>query len=323
MRVPGLKFVRSAVRWSSLGLQRHALVLGYHRIAAEASDPHNLCVTPQHLVEQLEVLKSVASPITLEQLVSSLGREAPPRRGVVITFDDGYLDNLTTALPVLRRFEVPATVFVATGWMGREFWWDTLTRMIQSQDRLGRPLEVSIDDKRLRWHPRESGLEQAKRDLIRAAGDFMRKLSPTDQTKALGVVRDWCDFQDGDDPQVRGMTWEEVSRLASDDLIEIGSHTISHPMLRESTIEEQRYEITASKMELEKALGRPVKSFCYPNGSFSKDTPRIVQEARYDCACTTVSGPAVRRSNPYLLPRLWVPDIPGERFRRWLKRRLW
>ena len=119
------------------------------------------------------------------------------------------------------------------------------------------------------------------------------------------------------------MTAEEVSSLAGDDLIEVGSHTVSHPMLSRMTIKEQRHELTASKTELEKILGGPVKSFCYPNGSYSNDTPRIAEETEYDCACAAFSGPAVRGTNPYLLPRLWVPDMAGEPFRRWLRRRLW
>jgi peptidoglycan/xylan/chitin deacetylase (PgdA/CDA1 family) len=127
MRVPGLKFMRSALRWSSLVHQRHVLVLGYHRIAEANWDPHNICVSPKHFDEQLEVLSSLANPISLETLVSSLGRNAPPSRGVVLTLDDGYLDSLTVAAPALRRFDVPATIFVSTGWMGLVFWWDKLT----------------------------------------------------------------------------------------------------------------------------------------------------------------------------------------------------
>jgi peptidoglycan/xylan/chitin deacetylase (PgdA/CDA1 family) len=323
MRVPGLKFMRSAVRWSSLALQRHVLVLGYHRVAEARWDPHNMCVSPDNFVEQLDVLRSIANPISLERLVSSLGREALPLRGVVLTIDDGYLDSLTVAAPALRRFGVPATIFVSTGWMGREFWWDKLKRLIQSRDSLDRPVELSVGDQLLAWQPAGSDLEGKKVELIRAASDFMRRLAPDDQSEGVRAVFDWFETEDREDPEVRCMTTEEVSRLALDDLIEVGSHTVSHPMLSRMKIEEQRHELTASKSELEKILGRPVKSFCYPSGSYSSDTPRIAEEAEYNCACAAFSAPAVRGTNPYLLPRLWVPDLAGEPFRRWLRRRLW
>jgi peptidoglycan/xylan/chitin deacetylase (PgdA/CDA1 family) len=254
--------------------------------------------------------------------VSSLGREAPPLRGVVLTIDDGYLDSLTVAAPALRRLEVPATIFVTTGWMGRECWWDKLTRLIQSRDKVDRPVELSVGNQQLAWRPAANGLEAKKAELIFTASNFMRRLAPDDQSEGVRAVFEWFETEDREDPEVRCMTAEEVSSLAGDDLIEVGSHTVSHPMLSRMTIKEQRHELTASKAELERILGGPVKSFCYPNGTYSNDTPRTAEETTYHCACAPFSGPAVRGTNPYLLPRLWVPDMAGEPFRRWLRRRL-
>lgn len=323
MRIPGLKSLRSAIRWSRHGLKRRALVLGYHRIADEPWDPHGLCVSPGHFVEQLEVLKSVANPIPLRGLVSSLGHEAPPRRGVVLTFDDGYLDNLTTALPALQDFGVPATVFVATGWMGREFWWEELTRLVGRRDRLDQPLEVRSGDQRMIWRPRGGDVRRRRGDLLRALSDFARGLDTAGQDDILRNLRDRSDVRDDAAPRARGMTAEEVTRLADTKLVEIGSHTVSHPCLSDLPEREQREEVKASKDRLEDLLGRPVKSFCYPNGAFTQETARLVRETGYDSACTILSGPVVQGANPYALPRVWAPDIGGEAFRRWLARRIW
>jgi peptidoglycan/xylan/chitin deacetylase (PgdA/CDA1 family) len=315
--------MRSALRWSGALFQGHVLLLGYHRVARESWDPHNICVSPDNFAEQLEVLRSLANPIALQQLVMSLGSETLPSRSVVLTFDDGYLDSLTVAGPALRRLEIPATVFVSTGWLGREFWWDKLTGLISGLGRLDRPVDISLGGQQFSWVPRDSDLESKKTDLLRAASDFMRRLAPEDQDEGVSAFFDQFESEDHEDPEIRCMTAEEVASLAGDDLIEVGSHTVSHPMLSWMTPEVQHHELTTSKLDLERILGHPVKSFCYPNGAYGTDTPRLAGEAGYNCACAAFSGPTVRTSDPYLLPRLWVPDLSGKAFRRWLAKRLW
>ncbi len=143
------------------------------------------------------------------------------------------------------------------------------------------------------------------------------------QDDILRSLRDRFGVRDDASSCARGMTAEEVVRLADSGLVEIGSHTVSHPRLSDLPETEQREEITLSKGRLEDLLGWSVKSFCYPNGAFTTGTARLVREAGYDSACTILSGPVVQGADPYALPRVWAPDIGGEAFRRWLARRFW
>ena len=126
MRMPGVKTLRQSARWLRSRFSGGALILGYHRVAKVDSDSHGLCVSPQHFAEQLEALRRLARPVALHELVRGLQTGTLPRRAVALTFDDGYLDVLQQAYPLLEAYQVPATVFVVSDYLGRQFWWDTI-----------------------------------------------------------------------------------------------------------------------------------------------------------------------------------------------------
>src|SRR3954469_6240010 len=122
----------------------HGLVLLYHRVAAEAWDPWNICVDPERFDQQLAALSRVADVVPLSELASRLSAGRRGRPVVALTFDDGYADNLHVALPLLERYGAPATVFIATAWTdrGEPFWWDRLSAILLSIERL--PFEVRL-----------------------------------------------------------------------------------------------------------------------------------------------------------------------------------
>ena len=132
MRIPGSTTVRHVARRIHNRLIPGTVVLMYHRIVYFPSDPFRLNVTPQHFAEQLEIIRTLGQPMPLPRLVQALPNRTQRRRTVVITLDDGYADNLIHAVPLLEQYEIPATIFVATGGLieGREFWWDELERLV-------------------------------------------------------------------------------------------------------------------------------------------------------------------------------------------------
>ncbi len=129
------------------------IILCYHRIFEPETDPHLLSVSPDHFREQLEVVRRIAQPLSLDELSRALERGDLSRRGVVITFDDGYLDNLENALPILRAAEIPATIYIATGYVGsnREFWWDDLERLTLGPEKLPTIVRLTIDGRSCEW----------------------------------------------------------------------------------------------------------------------------------------------------------------------------
>jgi peptidoglycan/xylan/chitin deacetylase (PgdA/CDA1 family) len=124
MRLPGWKTARSAAQWLHGRFANFVLILGYHRVAETAVDPHNLCVRPSHFAEQMEVLRRQVQVIDLATLAAGLQTGNLPRRAAVITFDDGYLDILGAAWPILAARDLPAAVFAVSGLLGEQFWWD-------------------------------------------------------------------------------------------------------------------------------------------------------------------------------------------------------
>ncbi len=121
-------------------------------------------------------------------------------------------------------------------------------------------------------------------------------------------------------PEQRALTLDELKELADNELVEIGAHTVTHPMLAKLPVADQRAEIFQSKSYLETVLDRPVTCFSYPNGSSSEETESIVRDAGFMCACTSYNDVIWRGTNRYQLPRFWVPDWNGEMFSGWLRR---
>ena len=132
MRVRGFKTLKKSTRWLKSRFVKGTLILGYHRVAEVSRDPYELCVTPRHFAAQLEVLRQQAKPMHLTDIVEALQKGDLPKRSVVLTFDDGYADMLYQARPLLEHYQIPATFFITTGYLGDEFWWDELERLLSS-----------------------------------------------------------------------------------------------------------------------------------------------------------------------------------------------
>ncbi|MGA2326743.1 MAG: polysaccharide deacetylase family protein, partial [Bryobacteraceae bacterium] len=270
-----------------------ALILLYHRVADIQPDPWSQCVTPRHFAEHLEVLSAHWQVLRLGELVRALEDESIPDRSVVITFDDGYADILHGVKPLLERWRTPATVFVASGPVGkpREFWWDQLERSLL-----------------------RDGTPQA--DLYRSLYRLLRPLPDAERRQVLDQLREW----EGIEPEVRAshrpLTVEELTELARGELVEIGAHTITHPALAELPESQQRAEIQGGKARLEEMLGRRVRHFACPYGSFSEATPEIVRRAGFESACCRLAMVVDKYAFPFLLPRLGVQNWDGEEFAR-------
>jgi peptidoglycan/xylan/chitin deacetylase (PgdA/CDA1 family) len=311
------------------------VVLLYHRVADVSSDPQLLCVTLEHFAEHVEVVAESYEPIRLQDLVAALRAGELPSRAAAITFDDGYADNLSAAKPVLERNGVPATVFVASGWIGgdRMFWWDELEFLLLRPGRLPPVLELEIGSDILRWQLGDDAVytpEAAagrsdwtvldrddpgpRQEIYRELCDLLRSLDERARERALDSFRSTCMGHDVSDGKPRPMTVDELRRLADGDIVEIGAHTITHPTLSKLEPDMQRAEIAGSKRQLEGALDRTIASFAYPYGGasdFDETTAQIVRAAGFDHACANVSTRFERNTDAYRLPRILVRDCGG------------
>ena len=241
-------------RKTQFALSPPPLILCYHRIFEPETDPYLLSVSPDHFRQQLQLIKRIAQPLSLDQLGEALGRGDYPRCGVVLTFDDGYLDNLENALPILREANVPATIYIATGYVGtdREFWWDDLERLILGPANLPKILRLSINDQIREWNvesdfagDREwnvlvSDGRNARQRLFCDLHAALRPLAQPLQDDLLHQLRQLNGTPLKARPSYRCMTVSELEALAAEPLITLGAHTISHCDLDYRTRAEQQ-----------------------------------------------------------------------------------
>ena len=327
MRIPGWKTLKLGARWLRSRFVNGAVILGYHSVTEMSSDPYSLGIAPQHFAEQLELLRKYGHPLSLQELLQAFRNGHVPRRAVALTFDDGYADTLYTAKPLLERYHIPATVFITTGAPGREFWWDELNRLLLTPETLPESLALTIKGRAYEWTVRDSGENQLQRAaadprlrLLWSLHQELRPLSAEERQRVLARLQIWTGAVSPDQLSRRALSADEVLELAQGGLIEVGAHTVTHTPLAGLSPAMQQSEILQSKRYLEELLAQPVTSFSYPHGSLSDSTVAVVRETGFACACTSFNDIAWRGSNRFQLPRLWVRDWDGDRFRRWLVR---
>lgn len=343
MRIRGAWRLRRLAERIANHLSRRAVVLLYHRVADAANDPWQLSVTPRHFAEHLEVLRRHGYVMPLQKLVKSLEGGDLPRRAVVITFDDGYADNLINAKPVLEKHDAPATVFVTSGYVGRgrEFWWDELDKLFLQPGRLPQRLSLSVNESMYEWdlgdaaHYSEARFQQHRqwkawenddsnpRHLIyHSLWRLMQPLAESERQRLRDELISWSGGDATARPTHRALTPDELSVLARGGLVEIGCHTVTHPALSALPLESQGREIRQSKASLEEVLGRRITSFAYPYGrpsDYTEQTTSLVREAGFFCACSTVASALTRQADRFQLPRVQVVDCNGEDFEAKLK----
>jgi peptidoglycan/xylan/chitin deacetylase (PgdA/CDA1 family) len=328
MRIPGIKTAKLLSRWLQGRLSGGALILGYHRIADTNSDEdeYEICVTPSHFAEHLDILRKHTHPMHLTEMVHHLKSGALPRKSVAITFDDGYADNLYNAGPLLEQQQIPATVFVSTDYLGGEFWWDELEHLLMAPPELPHSLQLTIHGEPFEW----SALQSSKMLNDREDQSIRRKLNEllyfhllpleTEFRKdVLNHLKSWSGAQAQNATARRALTTAELQELAKSGLIDIGAHTKTHPVLTRLPAEQQREEIQGSKAFLEALLGKPVLGFAYPHGKFSEETQAIVEAAGYLFACSSQQELAWQIQQSYTLPRIWPKDWDGKRFDRMIR----
>lgn len=277
--------------------QNSIKVLMLHRVS-NANNALGLSITPELFEELVVFLKSRYEIISLEQAVERLAN-SQKSVGCVLTFDDGYRDNYDCAFPVLKKFKVPATIFVTLDALDTGvFGWDLFDQAIVQTN------EESIDLKQF-------GLESYRMtgtDRTAVIVDLHRALKRLPNDKKIQIVQYViARYGDSEKKQRTMLTWGEAREMADSGLITIGAHTITHPILSRVDSTQAQYEIITGKSLIEDRLGLPVHYFAYPNGGiddFNNEHVSMVQQAGYQAACSTISGTNNSDSNLFALRRI-------------------
>jgi len=258
---------------------------------------------------QMALLSRYCSPLSLSEGLARLRDGSLPPRAVAMTFDDGYADNLAVALPILKKWDIPATVFVATEFLDSGIMWNDLVLEALKHTRLSRLSLPHIDMENLELGS-PSSRHAAAMQLLKA----LKHLPPPERLAAVERVCDACDYHE----RPRLMMTPDQLRELSDAGIEIGAHTCAHPILASLQPEDAAREIRTSKDDLETLLQRRVRYFAYPNGrpglDYGSGHVEQVKDAGFEAACSTHSGVISPSTDQWQLPRFTPWDRTPERF---------
>lgn len=301
-------------------------ILMYHRIAKPDVDPWGLSVSPERFADQVEALRAHRTTLSIDDLVDQLQSGDLPQDALALTFDDGYVDNLLRAKPILEANSVSATFFLPTGLIGtrEEFWWDELARMVLLHPE---PLStnvmvegncVQIDlpafDPALEprsgwraWHPPMTAREKVYQMLWRS----LWERAPERRTVAMEQSRRVFGAKPPN-PKDLPMDAEEVRRLVSD-RVSVGAHGCFHQPLTRLTAAQCLEELQRSRLEAEVLSALPVTGFAYPHGACNAEIVAMTRRAGYRWACSTrETAINPEQTNLYDLPRIAMGDWKGD-----------
>jgi len=298
-------------------LRCRVAILMYHRVFETSSDPWELCVSPKHFAHQLELLRRSYPVLSLQQLLSALKTRQLPKRAVVLTFDDGYADNLWNAKPLLEKYELPATVFVTGASLDSlsEFWWDELERILLQPGKRPKRLHLNVCGRA--YNLETTNLEE-RMIAYMALHNILQPLRSTERDPIMDELFAWAALDPTGRADYRSLATDELIQLAQSEWVDIGAHAVTHPFLSVMSPEDQSAEIVGSRKKLEDILGNCVDAFSYPYGNFSAETVRIVAAAGFVTALTTDDRAVRAGENPLQLGRFGVGDWDGDRFKHCL-----
>lgn len=292
------------------------VILLYHRVGPREDIWPSLSIKPQDFERQIRYLCKAYQVLPLDKLVRYVQRKTLPQKAVVITFDDGYKDNYTYAYPILKKYNVPATIFLTTGHIGHgePFWWDKVAYLIQNTtletlelDELGVYPLHSIGDKLEAISRVKEGLKIYSEEKKNLLIEKLVIVSGVDIPVNLG--------------KKLILSWDEVREM-KDGGIAFGAHSVTHAILTKLLPEEAKYEIVQSKKDIEDKLGQVITAFSYPNGDFNTELIKFVQESGFTCAVTCIPRMVSPRTSLHELGRI-QPDGNFNAFKLFLSRLYW
>ncbi|MCC6904768.1 MAG: polysaccharide deacetylase family protein [Anaerolineae bacterium] len=287
-------------------------VLAYHRIA-DVHDPAfetfrpNVSATPADFARQMEFVARHFNIVSVDDVVAFIrdGRRLP-HHALLVTFDDGYLDNYEQAFPVLNRMGIPAVFFLTTGFLDRQvsFYWDMVAYCFH-HTRL-----THADLPLLGW--REWTTDDEKDFVLEDWFSVIKSLPEHEKQACAARVPDMLEVNFPKDALANlPMTWDQVREMARAGMT-FGGHTVNHPILTRIPLEEAQNEIIESRRRVEQETGADATVFAYTNGlrsDFNADLQRFLTEQGFQAAFTLMTGPAYPRevlAEPMAIRRIFL-----------------
>ncbi len=287
-------------------------ILMFHRVVPPTGklrihNHESLEVSPEYLENLIQFFKKRNYQfLSLDDVMNLKHQPKPVKKFVVFTFDDGYIDNLTVAYPILKKHSIPFTIYVATNMPDGNaiVWWYLLEDLVVEN------AEVSL---------KVDGMEGVfKTDTVKnkeiSFNQIRSRLAKADAVTLKSLVESlFHDRKEAIAAKARelSLSWEQIKELSKDPLVTIGAHTVNHLPLDSLSYDKSKFEILESKKIIEDHILTEVKHFCYPIGSYGKKEVEIMRTSGYATATTTKMANlfAPNLGQPFSLPRIMINSL--------------
>ena len=262
-------------------------ILMYHRVAelndTPTVDSRSVSATPSNFVGQMRHLAKHYRVVSMPEVLDAVERKRElPERSVLITFDDAYADFADIPFPILKRFRLPATLFVPTAYPDHPdsaFWWD---KIYQAVDRTRR---TELCDTPLGSLSLKTPTQ--RRRSLRMLQDYVTTLPHLEGMRLVDSV--CAQLGETQLKSVSVLSWDQLRQLSKEG-VTLGSHTRTHPIMTQIPSAQIREEVKGSQQDLKTEIGVVFPIFCYPNGDHSDTVTAILQEEGIRLGFTTVAG---------------------------------
>jgi peptidoglycan/xylan/chitin deacetylase (PgdA/CDA1 family) len=303
---------------SPAGSRGFLTTLIFHRVHLRPDPLFPLEMDASAFRDRIHWVRQLFNVMDLQEAVVALSRGKLPSRALAITFDDGYADNCSVAMPLLREAGLTATFFVAAGFLdGGCMWNDVIIESVR------RANGTCLDLTRAGFRTHDISSTDARRGLIAMLLSNLKYQPPEERAQRVSDVALAAHLEL---PRNLMMTGGQVRELAAAGM-RIGAHTKSHPILACLDDAAARHEMSIGRELLEGIVREPVSLFAYPNGKPGRDYKaahvRMARELRFAAAFSTASGAARAGGDLYQLPRFTPWDRTAPRWTARLVRNLW
>ena len=292
----------------------------YHRVDYLARPFFEIVVRPEAFEKQIRFLRKYYEIVDLGDLKRLEAKRTSKKDFIVLTFDDGYRDNYTHAFPILQKYQAPATIFLATRYINtnRLLWYDQLAWILyntESVPDMATLVKHSIAPKLIREVERFFISSSFIRfNVLRSLAAKLKTFATKERERILSILAQACKIKRWPASDERAMlSWTEVREMSKHGIF-FGSHTMSHPVLSDISVEEARREIFESKNIIEEQIQKPVTTFAYPYGKkedYTDEVTKILIDEGFEYACTTTMGyEQFPVATPLKLKRRGVPPHP-------------
>ncbi|MBC3765770.1 polysaccharide deacetylase family protein [Neptunicella marina] len=273
-------------------------ILIYHQVV-DQKDPMRMPEPDTSEFDwQMKLIARNFNPISLPEAVKLLKQKRLPANSVCVTFDDGYINNLTVAQPILQRYKIPATVYIATGFSdGRNMWNDRLIDLIGQQN----ITEFNLSAIDLPPQAVDDSVSRAQ-----LAYQLIPHIKYLPYSQRITTIDQLYKDNNAEELPRKMMSPEQIYNLSKLG-VDIGAHTVDHPILAVEDEGTQKSQITQSKKALESLLGKQIIGFAYPNGKRSTDyddaAVALAKNAGFEYAVSTEWGVSTPTTDPHQLRR--------------------